>query len=282
MSEKKMTVKINPFSEVEQVAEVEQFIHARVGEIPSTAIVLGSGLGYFAENIEARHTFDSREIPGYPQPTVEGHSGKLIFGTIDGVPLIAIQGRSHFYEGRTIAEVTFYVQLLHQIGVKNLILTNATGGIRPDMRPGDFVVLTDAISFTQIEIFPPQETEKSPFDFELTELAKRVASERKIRLLEGVYCWTTGPSYETSLEIKTMRDFGADVVGMSTVPEALVARHLGMKVLGISLVTNLAAGIGQKPLSHVEVQQAAESIKKPYSIYISAVIVEMHKKEFKK
>jgi len=277
-----MTIKINPFADAEQLAKVERFVRSRVGEIPSTAIVLGSGLGYFAENIEAWHTLDSREIPGYPQPTVEGHSGKLIFGTIDGVPLIAVQGRSHFYEGRTIAEVTFYVQLLHQIGVKNLILTNATGGIRSGMRPGDFVVLTDAISFTQIEIFPKQETEKSPFDFELTELAKQVASERNIRLLEGVYCWTTGPSYETSLEIETMRDFGADVVGMSTVPEALVARHLGMKVLGISLVTNLAAGIGQQPLSHVEVQQAAEAIKKPYSIFISAVVAKMYKKELNK
>ena len=277
-----MTIKTNPFAEDEQVAKAERFVCSRVGEIPSIAIVLGSGLGYFAENIEARYTLDSREIPGYPPPTVEGHSGKLIFGTIDGVPLIAIQGRSHFYEGRTIAEVTFYVQLLNRLGVKNLILTNAAGGIRSEMRPGDFVVLTDAINFTQIEIFSPEETEKSPFDIELMEMAKRVANERKIRLLEGVYCWTTGPSYETSLEIKTMRDFGADVVGMSTVPEALMAKHLGMKVLGISLVTNLAAGIGQNPLSHEEVQQAAEAIKKPYSIFISAVIAEMQNKELNK
>jgi len=277
-----MTIKTNPFAEDEQVAKAERFVCSRVGEIPSIAIVLGSGLGYFAENIEARYTLDSREIPGYPPPTVEGHSGKLIFGTIDGVPLIAIQGRSHFYEGRTIAEVTFYVQLLNRLGVKNLILTNAAGGIRSEMRPGDFVVLTDAINFTQIEIFSPEETEKSPFDIELMEMAKRVANERKIRLLEGVYCWTTGPCYETSLEIKTMRDFGADVVGMSTVPEALMAKHLGMKVLGISLVTNLAAGIGQNPLSHEEVQQAAEAIKKPYSIFISAVIAEMQNKELNK
>lgn len=277
-----MTIKTNPFAEAEQLAKVEWFVRSRVGEIPSIAIVLGSGLGYFAENIEARQTLDAREIPGYPQPTVEGHSGKLIFGTIDGVPLIAVQGRSHFYEGRTIAEVTFYVQLLNRLGVKYLILTNATGGIRSEMRPGDFVVLTDALSFTQIEIFPPEETGKSPFDAELTELAKRVARERKIRLLEGVYCWTTGPSYETSLEIKTVRDFGADVVGMSTVPEALVAKHLGMKVLGISLVTNLAAGIGQHPLSHEEVQQAAEAIKKPYSIFISAVVSEMYNKGLNK
>lgn len=264
---------IKPFADPKHLDEAESYIRSRIGDVPVIALILGSGLSYFSEMIVVQFSIDITEIPWFPPQTVEGHPGKFLFGKSGKVPLIVIQGRSHFYEGRTIAEVTFYVQLLHRLGVQNLILTNAAGGIRPDLKPGDFIVLNDTISFTQIDIFPSEQISyTSPFSDHLIRIAKDTADSIKIPLLEGTYCWTTGPSYETPLEIKMMRELGADVVGMSTAPEAFVAAHLNMNVLGISIVTNLAAGISRNPLSHDEVQKTADNIKKPYSEFFSTLI----------
>ncbi len=263
-----------PFVNQDKLKEAENFIRSKVGNFPYTAIILGSGLGYFADKIVPSFSIFSNEIPWYPEPTVEGHKGKLIFGKVDNIPILVVQGRSHYYEGKSLSEITFYVQLLAKLGIKNLVLTNAAGGINPELKPGDFVILTDYINFTQIEVFPGSK-KKSPFSVSLINLAKRVALGTGIKIHQGIYCWTIGPSYETPSEIRIMYKLGADVVGMSTVPEAIMAAYLGMNVLGISLVTNLAAGITKIPLSHKEVQEVAERIKKPYSVFTKAIIREI-------
>jgi len=263
-----------PFANQDKLNEAENYIRSKIDSFPSTVIILGSGLGYFADKIVPSFSIFSSEIPWYPNPTVEGHKGELIFGKVDNIPILAVQGRSHYYEGKSLSEITFYIQLLARFGIKNLILTNAAGGINPEMKPGDFVILTDYINFTQIEVFPGSE-KTSPFSNSLINLAKRVALGTGIKIHQGIYCWTIGPSYETPSEIKLIHELGADVVGMSTVPEAIMASYLGMNVLGISLVTNLAAGISEIPLSHKEIQEVAERIKKPYSVFSNAIIREI-------
>ncbi len=248
------------------------FLRNRVKDIPQLAIVLGSGLGFFAEQLLVEKTVETASIPHYPQPTIAGHGGKLVFGKVDDIRLLAIQGRVHLYEGRSVAEVTFYVRLLANLGVKTLILTNAAGSVSESVRPGAFVLLTDYISLTQIPILPGNAPINAPFSSRLIQLAQAVAQENHIELHTGIYAWTLGPSYETPAEIQAIRKLGAHVVGMSTVPEALVAANLGMEVLGISLVTNLAAGIGSTPITHEEVQVTAELSKKRYSQLLFGIV----------
>jgi len=256
----------------EKLAQAGEYILSKIQNVPDTAVVLGSGLGYFANQLTPNVTLNNSDIPNFPQPTVVGHEGKIIFGSIKRANLIAIQGRSHYYEGKTFSEITFYVQLLSRLGVKNLVLTNAAGGMNPALNPGDLVLLNDYINFTQLEVLPAEQIPQKIFSERLATIAKSVATGLKINLSEGVYCWTTGPSYETHAEVQIIRDLGADVVGMSTVPELLVGAYLGLKILGISLVTNLAAGIGVEPLTHTEVQAVADEIKEPYSKFMSALI----------
>ncbi|HCK99190.1 MAG TPA: purine-nucleoside phosphorylase [Candidatus Marinimicrobia bacterium] len=259
---------------IDKLAQAEEYILSKVRNVPDTAVVLGSGLGYFANQLTPNVILNNRDIPHFPQPGVVGHEGKMIFGSIKNANLIAIQGRSHYYEGKTFSEITFYVQLLSRLGVKKLVLTNAAGGMNPALKPGDLVLLKDYINFTQLEVFPAGQIPKQPFSESLATIAKSVATELKVNLTEGVYCWTTGPSYETHAEVQIIRDLGADVVGMSTVPELLVGAYLDLHILGISLVTNLAAGIGATPLTHAEVRAVADEIKEPYSEFMSAL---MHK-----
>lgn len=262
----------NVIASVDKLAQAEEYILSKVQNVPDTAVVLGSGLGYFANQLTPNVILNNRDIPNFPPPTVVGHEGKIIFGSIKRANLIAIQGRSHYYEGKTFSEITFYVQLFSRLGVKNLVLTNAGGGMNPALKPGDLVLLKDYINFTQLEVLPVEQIPQQIFSERLATIAKSVATELKITLSEGVYCWTTGPSYETHAEVQIIRDLGADVVGMSTVPELIVGAYLGLNILGISLVTNLAAGIGATPLTHEEVQAVADEIKEPYSKFMSALI----------
>jgi purine-nucleoside phosphorylase len=255
-----------------QLVEAEKYILSITTNIPTTAIVLGSGLGYFANKVTPTVVLNNRDIPHFPQPTVVGHDGKMIFGSIQDADIIVIQGRSHYYEGKSFSEITFYVQLLSRLGVKNLVLTNAAGGMNPSLKPGDFVLLNDFINFTQLEVLPSKLVSKQPFSEQLTVIAKNVACDLKITVHQGVYCWTTGPSFETHAEVQIIHDLGADVVGMSTVPEIIIGAYLKMNLLGISLVTNLAAGISAMPLTHREVQLVADETKKPYSEFMSALI----------
>lgn len=255
-----------------QIDNAAAYLAARVPQIPKLAVVLGSGLGFFAEQIANPLKIATREIPHFPQPTVAGHGGQLVWGKIEQTPLLAVQGRVHLYEGRSIAEVTFYVHLLAQLGVKILILTNAAGSVTPDTRPGDFVLLTDYLSFTQLPLPGRKYHQQSPFSPRLIKLALNTAAGQQIPLKTGIYTWTLGPSYETAAEIQAIRRLGAQVVGMSTVPEAVAAAELGLEVLAISLVTNLAAGIGTTPITHEEVQETAELSKKRYSRLMTALV----------
>jgi purine-nucleoside phosphorylase len=257
-----------------KITTAVEYLKARLNDpVARVAIVLGSGLGYFAEQISVIDSIDNHEIPYYPPSTVIGHAGKFVNGRIGGTPLITIQGRTHLYEGRSLEEITFYVEILARLGVRYLILTNAAGGIDASLSPGNFVLLKDYISFTQIALEDSDKPKAhSPFSPELINMARQIAQQNKINLHDGIYCWTLGPSYETPAEIRAARKMGATVVGMSTVPEAILARKLGMEVLGISLVTNFAAGILDTPITHEEVQIAAESSKKPYSYLMEQIV----------
>lgn len=256
----------------QKITEATVYIRSQVKVIPKIAIVLGSGLGYFGDKINADIKFQTKEIPHYPQPTVTGHQGRLIFGKIDEIPVIAVKGRSHYYEGKPLEEVTFYIQVFKQLGVKKLILTNAAGGVNPDFMPGNFVLIEDFINFGQVKVMEAMENTRL-LDANLQNKALNAAKELNINLKKGIYCWTTGPSFETPAEVKAIRSIGGDLAGMSTLPEAIVAKHFGMKILGISLVTNQAAGITDNPLTHDEVKETASQIKEPYYYFMKNVIL---------
>ena len=276
-----MTDKFDFVVPPKQLAAAVAYIRSQVSSIPTTAIVLGTGLGYFAHLLKTDFTFKQSQIPHFPSVSVAGHQGNLIFGRIAEAELLAIQGRVHYYEGKTLAEVTFYVQLLHRLGIKNLILTNAAGSVNPDLTAGELIMIRNFINFTQLPITPEKLVPEQIFTPKLADIAQITSQQSGIHLFEGTYCWTTGPSYETNAEVQIIRALGGDVVGMSTLPEALVAAHLGLQVLVISLVTNMATGISTKPLSHHEVQAAAARIKKPYSKFMSALVYNIVSSETK-
>jgi purine-nucleoside phosphorylase len=238
-------------------------LRERLSVKPSLALVLGSGLGSVADELEDARRIPYGDIPGFPVSTVEGHAGALVAGTWEGVPLVAMQGRFHLYEGWSPEAVALPIRVLHELGARTLVLTNAAGGVRPSLTPGDLVLISDHINLTgRNPLVGPvmQGEERFPdlteaYDAELRRAAMDVAGELGIGLSEGVYAAVHGPSYETPAEIRMLAALGADVVGMSTVPEAIVARSRGMRVLAISCVTNLAAGLGGEPLSHQEVME---------------------------
>jgi purine-nucleoside phosphorylase len=230
-------------------------------QTPVAAIVLGSGLGGLAQKIQHAVRVPFAEVPGFPSATVAGHAGELIAGTLEGRWIVALAGRFHMYEGHGAALAAFPTRVLHALGARTLIVSNAAGGIRPTLHPGDLMLIRDHLNlmFRNPLIGPTSEGEvrfpdmSAPYDERLAELAREVARERKIALAEGVYCGLLGPSYETPAEVRMLARFGVDVVGMSTVPEVLVASALGMRVLGISCVTNMACGLTTDPITHGEV-----------------------------
>jgi purine-nucleoside phosphorylase len=261
----------------DQVAEAASFLKARLGSLaPHVGIVLGSGLGAVADAVDDPVIVPYAEIPHFPQSTVEGHSGRIVAGLLGDAPVVIMQGRVHFYEGYSPLEVTFPMRVLGALGVRAVVLTNAAGGVQPGLRVGDLVVLTDHIN--QMGWNPLNGPNEPRFGFrpggglrffDMTEaysrplraLAKEAALDEGFALEEGVYLATQGPSFETPAEIRAFRALGATLVGMSTVPETIVARHMGIEVLGISCVTNLAAGLGTKPLSHEEVNQTGRWVE---------------------
>jgi purine-nucleoside phosphorylase len=253
----------------EQACEAAEYLRVRtVGAVPLIGIVLGSGLGGVADAVQDAVCIAYTDIPYFPQPTVAGHSGKMVLGRLNGIPVIVMQGRVHFYEGYTPQQVTFPVRVLGQLGIETLILTNAAGGIRPGLQVGQLILLADHINLLGFHpLVGPNEPRfgkkagtglrffdmSNAYDSKLRELAQRVATEQNLHLDEGIYLAVSGPSFETPAEIRAFQRLGADLVGMSTVPETIVARHMGMQVLGVSCVTNLAAGLTTTPLSHEEV-----------------------------
>jgi len=249
-----------------KIRQAAEYLKEQVGLTPQVGLILGSGLGDFADTLEDAVRVSYSDIPHFPVPTVAGHSGALVFGKKQGKTVVALQGRIHFYEGRSMAELTLPVRVLSAIGVKTLILTNACGGVNLSFKPGDLMLISDHINFSganplvgpNLEEFGPRFPDVSDlYAASIRAAVKEKAAEAGIHLQEGVYLMYSGPNYETPAEIRAFRVLGADTVGMSTVPEALVAGHCGMQVLGISCVTNMAAGVLPQKLSHAEVIETA-------------------------
>lgn len=249
---------------------------------PRVAIVLGSGLGDFAENIKAVCAISYRDIEGFPHSTVQGHKGQFIFGYIGDVPVVAMQGRVHYYEGYSMTDVVLPIRLMRRLGAQTLILTNAAGGINFGFSCGDLMVIRDHISSFAPSPLLGENIESLGTRFpDMTNVYEPALCERLLdcgkklglELKEGVYLQTTGPQYESPAEIRMFRTLGADAVGMSTVCEAIAARHCGYKICGISCITNLAAGMSGKPLSHEEVKETADRVGRNFSALLTDFIV---------
>ena len=247
-------------------------------------VILGSGLGDYAEALEDAVKLPYSEIPGFPRSTVAGHAGMWCCGTLHGKRVVMMQGRFHYYEGYGMKDVTLPVRVMQKIGVKTLVVTNAAGGVNLGYHPGELMVIGDMFSMTaqnpligpNLDAFGPRFPDMScAFDKELRALAHECANDQGFALREGVYAQMTGPTYETPAEIRMLRTLGADAVGMSTVPEVIVARHGGMRVLGISCITNMAAGILDQPLNHAEVTETANRVKGQFRNLLDRIIEKM-------
>lgn len=245
------------------------------------AVILGSGLGGFEEELLDPVEIDYDEIPGFPLSTVPGHAGRFIVGTIREKRVLVMSGRFHSYEGYSLDKVTLPVRVMSLMGVKTLVVTNSAGAVNLDYRPGDLVILEDFINLSgknplrgkNQDRFDPRFPDMSnAYDRELRALARQEAQKLGLNVREGVYCFMNGPCYEIPAEIRMARILGADLVGMSTVPETIVARHCGMRVLGISSVTNMAAGVLDKAINHEEVLAAGEAVKASFRKLVSAII----------
>ena len=252
-----------------EMDEAVQAIRRHTDLQPEVGLILGSGLSALADLVTHPVTIETSAIPGYPTSTVEGHVGRLVFGTIGSTSVVFVQGRLHVYEGHEVQQSTFPVRLLSQLGVSKLILTNAAGGIHADFSPGTLMWITDHINWTHknpligSEIVPKTRYAygASCYDHAWTTEAQQVATSLGISTSKGTYLWTLGPSYETKAEIRAFKMLGADAVGMSTVPEAIQARSLGMRVLGLSTITNFAAGLGNAELNHQEVLDVGRGVQ---------------------
>ncbi|MDS1030118.1 purine-nucleoside phosphorylase [Bacillota bacterium LX-D] len=254
------------------------------GFTPKVGLILGSGLGILAEEINEPQKISYRDIPHFPVSTVEGHTGQLVFGKLNNVPVITCQGRIHYYEGYSAVEITYPVRIMQQLGVEYLIVTNAAGGVNLAFEPGDLMLITDHINLTGENPLRGQNNPDLGLRFpdmseayflELQQKALNVAAKLKIELKQGVYAGVIGPSFETPAEIRYLRTIGADAVGMSTVPEVIVANHAGIKVLGLSCITNMAAGILKRKLTHEEVMETAEKIKKDFAELVKEIVADL-------
>jgi purine-nucleoside phosphorylase len=253
-----------------------RYITSRVSLRPEIGIVLGSGLGNFTNSFQPIASINIADIPHYPRPTVAGHTGSLLFGKYAGRGILAFRGRIHYYETGDMIPVLYPINVAKMLGVRTLLLTNAAGGIHSKLKPGDFMLLKDHINLTFVKfprIVSAGTTTASPvYDKELRNKIKQAAAKLKIKLKEGVYCGLKGPSYETASEIAMLDKIGADAVGMSTVNEAALAHALGMRVAGISCITNLSTGISDAKLSHAEVTVVANTVKSSFNKLIAAII----------
>jgi purine-nucleoside phosphorylase len=266
----------------EEVARAVETVRSRTPLVPEVALILGSGLGGMADGFEDAVRVPYAEIPGFPRSTVEGHAGRLVLGRVGKTPAVAQQGRFHLYEGYSAAEVTFPLRVLHALGARILLVTNAAGGVDPRLRPGDLMVIEDQVNFqfrsplrgrgplVDADRFVDLGDALSP---RLVDLALRVAAEQGIpRVRAGTYWGNLGPAYETPAEVQMVRTLGGDAVGMSTVPEVVVARHLQMEVLGIACISNLAAGLSPTPLTHEEVIEVTREVEGAFSGLVSALV----------
>jgi purine-nucleoside phosphorylase len=269
---------------VKQANEAAEYLGKQTKHRPVIGLVLGSGLGVLADAITDADVISYEAIPHFPVSTVEGHAGQLVLGEWEGQKVMAMKGRFHYYEGYGLDQVTFPIRVMKAMGVKTLIVTNAAGGIQTDFQAGDLMLIRDHINFMfDNPLMGPNAPEwgvrfpdmSDAYDPSYRQLAKRVAEALDIPLQEGVYVGLTGPTYETPAEIRMFRKLGGDAVGMSTVPEVMVARHAGIRVLGISCISNLAAGILGQPLSHDEVMETAEQVKPRFIRLIQGIVKEI-------
>ncbi len=272
----------DPFARAEAAAE---FLRSRTSLRPQIAVVLGSGLGAFADGLHDAVRIPYGEIPGFPVASAVGHAGRFVLGSVEGiigpVPIAVMQGRAHYYEGHSMSDVTFPMRVFSRLGIKAVILTNAAGGINLKLSQGCLVALTDHINLMGSNpLIGPNDDRLGPrfpdmteaYSRRLREIALQEGGRLGVNLASGVYVAVSGPSYETPAEIRFLRTIGADVVGMSTVPEVIVARHMGIEVLAISCVTNMAAGVLDQPIDHEEVLATGERVREDFSRLLSAIL----------
>ncbi|HEV8170001.1 MAG TPA: purine-nucleoside phosphorylase [Pyrinomonadaceae bacterium] len=271
----------------ERAEHANRIIRSRTTVEPRIAVVLGSGLGGFADDFDEAVAIPYEDIPGFVRSTAQGHAGRLVIGKVDSVPVLAMQGRVHYYEGYSLEEVTFPVRAFGLLGIKTLILTNAAGGINVQLTQGALMVISDHLNLMGVNPlrgpnderfgprFPDMSTVYSP---ELQELVVEEAKAINVEVRRGIYGALSGPSYETPAEIHLLRGLGADAVGMSTVPEAIVARHMGLEVLGISCITNMAAGISDEPINHEEVMATGDRVRATFTELLQRVIVAINRR----
>ncbi len=269
----------------DQVMEATACVQSRSSMKPDAGVILGSGLGDLAVEVQDATAIPYEEIPHFLRSTVVGHAGRLLIGKLENVPVVVMQGRFHFYEGYTMQALTLPVRVMRMLGASKLIVTNAAGGLNAAYRPGDFMLIRDHINFLGLAgmnpLIGPNDEQlggrfpalAKAYDAELRELARTVAAQwPEITLHEGVYAHVAGPSYETGAELKFLRTAGADAVGMSTAPEVIVARHMGMRVLGISLITNTATGDDTEEVNHAEVLTAADAARPKFAALVRGIL----------
>lgn len=268
----------------EHIAEAKAYILSKTAAIPEIGIILGSGLGSLADEITNSVSIPYEDIPHFSKSDAVGHANELVIGELEGKIVAAMKGRYHYYEGYSLQEVTFPVRVLKALGVTNLVITNACGAVNTKFNAGELMLITDHLNLVgsnpligknDAELGPRFPDVSNAYDSALRAIASKVAREKNITLREGVYAWWSGPVYETPAEIRMIRVLGADAVGMSTVPEVVVAAHAGLKVLGISCLTNMACGILKEPLSHEEVIEVAAKSRSMFVGLVKGVLQEM-------
>ena len=272
---------------MDKMQETVKFIQSKVNEIPKIAIILGSGLGTLADDIEEKIVLSYKDIPNFPISTVMGHKGELIFGKLDNIPVIAMNGRFHYYEGYDLKETTYPIRIFKLLGVETLIVTNAAGGINETFKKGDLMIINDQLSFFAESVLRGPNMDdfgerfidmSSAYDKEYIELLKDAMMEVMNDYKEGVYAYMKGPTYETPAEIRALRVLGADAVGMSTVPEVVVAHHSGIKCAGITCITNMAAGVTNEILTHEDVKETALKAESNFKKVVRTFIKKLNNK----
>ena len=265
----------------EEIRESSKFIKENSKVKPKIGLILGSGLGGLADELEDAEALNYKDIPNFPVSTVEGHSGKLVLGKLQGKEVVAMQGRFHYYEGYSQSEITFPVRVMKDLGVEVIIVTNAAGGVNMGFVPGDLMIIEDHINFSGSNPLIGKNDDRlgdrfpdmsSAYSLKYREIVKNTARDLGIELKQGVYMYFSGPNYETPSEVKMARILGADAVGMSTVPEVITAVHSKIDVIGISCITNMAAGILEKPLCHEEVIETTQKVKSNFIKLVKGVV----------
>lgn len=267
-----------------KIKEAANFILEKTKYKPQIGLILGSGLGAIADQLENPEFYPYSELPHFPVSTVQGHAGRLVVGTLEGKIVVAMQGRFHYYEGYDIQEVVFPVRVMKALGIETLIVTNAAGAANTDFKPGDLMIIKDHLNLSganpligkNLDEFGPRFPDMSnAYNKDLRNRVKSIAQKLNIPVQEGVYAWFSGPTYETPAEVRMARILGADAVGMSTVPEVIIANHSGIKVIGVSCLTNMAAGILEQPLSHTEVMETSEIAREKFINLMKNIVREV-------